>query len=175
MTVYVLHRLLDSLNIFLDMVPLDENTTNSKTVFGYETYALQIQDLDPLEFNSQTFIVDLGSVEQALNNTQIQKSDLITSELLMSVVTNATASVFISRNIINGTKNNNCQRETSNSSQQRLGYSVFLSDILFQGFNQSQFRVGSIIVAARLNCLGNNSLTSPVQINFRTHVHVSLI
>ena len=156
------------------MVPLDENTTDSKTVFGYETYALQIQDLDPLEFNGQTFIVDLGSVEQTMNVTQIEKSDLITSELVMSVVTSATASISIPDSLITGTGMGNCQIEVSNSSQQRLSYSVFLSDILFQGFNQSRFKLGSIIVSARLNCLGNDVLSSPIQTNFRTQTQVSL-
>ena len=142
-------------------------------MFGYETYALQIQQLDPLEFNGQTLIVDLGSVAEAMNSTQIQENELITSETVMSVVTNATASVSIPRDLVNGLEN--CQAEVSNSSQQRLSYSVFLSDILFQTFNQSQFKVGSIIVSARLNCLGNDVLTSPIQTSFRTdsQVHIA--
>ena len=107
-----------------------------------------------------------------MNITQIKENELITSEVVMSAISNATASVSISRDLING--QDNCQSESSNSSQQRLSYSVFLSDILFQSLNQSQFKVGSVILSARLNCLANGSeyLSSPIQTTFRTHSQV---
>ena len=163
---------MNSIGDFLDLVTLNENKTDGKTVFGYETYALQIQKLDPLEFKGQTFTVDLGSVADTMNITQIKENELITSEVVMSAISNATASVSISRDLVNG--RDNCQSEASNSSQQRLSYSVFLSDILFQSLNQSQFKVGSIILSARLNCLANDSefLSSPIQTTFRTHSQV---
>ena len=162
-------RLLDSLGNFLDMVVLDENKTEA--VFGYEEYALQVQDIDPVDFTGQRFVVDLGSVEEALNSTRITKNDLNTTSL-MSLVTNATASITIQKSLVNQTRH--CRTEGLNSSQQRLSYSVFLSDILFQSFTLSQNKVanGSIIVSARLNCLESDVLDSPIQTTFRTHSQV---
>ena len=77
------------------------NETNNKTIFGFVTYALQVQEFDPLKFNGQMFTVNLGSVEEAMNSTGIQEKDLITSEIVMSVLTNATASVHIPSDLIN--------------------------------------------------------------------------
>ena len=164
--------MLDTLGSFLDTVVINENETES--VFGYEKYALQVQNIDPVDFSGQIFVVDLGSVEEALNSTRITQDDLnITS--LMSLVTNATATVRIQKSLINQT--GYCQTEGFNASQQRLSYSVFLSDILFQSFNRSDNKVanGSIIVSTRLNCPENDVLNSPIQTTFRTYSQVSNI
>ena len=147
------------------------NENETETVFGYEKYALQVQDIDPEEFSGQTFIVDLGSVEEALNSTGITPSDLNTTSL-MSLVKTATASVTIQGSLINQTRS--CQMEGFNTSQQRLSYSVFLSDILFQSANQSRYKVAnrSIIVSLRLNCSEHIVLDSPIKTTFRTHIQV---
>ena len=153
------------------MVTLNDDQTNGKKVFGYEAFALQITKLDAQEFNGQTFIVELGSAAEAMNSTQIRENELITSETVMSMISSATASVSIPRDIVNEIEVFHCK--SSNSSQQRISYSVFLlSDILFQTFNQSQFKADSIIVSARLNCLGNEVLSSPILTTFRTHYQV---
>ena len=154
------------------MVALHENETD--VVFGYEKYALQIQDVDPAVFSGQRFIVDLGSVEEALNSKRITENDLNTVSL-MSLVTNATAYVTVRKSLINQTRY--CRMDGFNESQQRLSYSVFLSDVLFQSFNLSQNKVanGSIIVAARLQCLQDDVLDSPIQTMFRTHSQVNNI
>lgn len=152
------------------MVILSENETDGKTVFGYETYALQVQELNLLQFNGQMFTVDLGSVEEALNTKRILEDDLNTSEILMSILANATASVTVPSNLIDETEY--AQILNVNSSYQRLSYSVFLSDILFQSVNQSQYKIGSIIISARFNFLGNSTLKSAIQTTFRTHPQV---
>ena len=166
----VVYRLLRSLSDFLDMVILSENKTDGKTVFGYERYALQVQQLNLLQFNGQMFTVDLGSFEEALNTTRILEEDLNTSEILMSVLVNATTSVIVPSNFID--ESEYAQILGVNSSHQRLSYSVFLSDILFQSVNQSQYNVGSIIVSVRFNILGNGTFKLPIQTTFRTHPQV---
>lgn len=152
------------------MVILSENKTNDKTVFGYERYALQVQQLDLLQFNGQIFTVDLGSFKEALNTTRILEDDLNTSEILMSVLENATASVTVPSNFID--ESEYAQILGENSSHQRLSYSVFLTDILFQSVNQSQYNIGSIIVSVRFNFSGNDTFKSPIQTTFRTHPQV---
>ena len=164
--------MLDTLGSFLDTVVINENETES--VFGYEKYALQVQDIDPVDFSGQIFVVDLGSVEEALNSTRITQDDLNIASL-MSLVTNATATVKIQKSLINLTRY--CQMDGFNASQQRLSYSVFLSDILFQSLNRSDNKVanGSIIVSMRLNCPEKDVLNSPIQTTFRTYSQVSSI
>ena len=77
--------MLKSLQNFLDKVEVenDNSTANSsQTVFAFETFALQIQQLDPEEYKGQTFSVNLGSVEEAKeDNKSIGQEALVTSEL----------------------------------------------------------------------------------------------
>ncbi len=57
-------RFSDSLN-----VTTSNNSSNAnKLLFGYDTYALQLQNIDPDKFKGQTFTVNLGSVEDALQS-----------------------------------------------------------------------------------------------------------
>ena len=164
--------MLESLENFLDKVEVEQdvNGTNNQTVFAFETFALQIQDLDPQEYQGQTFSVDLGSVEEAMNMEQnIEEGDLVTSETVMEVVTGATASMQLPEDLLESldsctfTINSNLISATP----QRLSYSVFLSDVLFQNLNQSHLKIGSIIVAARLKCADNTTLNTSVQSTFQ--------
>ena len=53
---------------------------------------------------------------------------------------------------------------------QRLSYSVFLSDAFFQTQNSS--KIGSLIIAAGLNCSGNGTLLVGVNTTFRFRENV---
>ena len=163
--------MLESLNQFTDAVVL--NGTEDRTVFGYSMYALQVQSIDSVKVGGHALTVDLGSVDEALNNGQISEEDLITGESLMSVLTNATASVYIpTDSLVNNV--NSCTLEMLNASQQtRLSHSVFLSDILFQtNFENNNFSIGSIIIAARIQCLDGIFLPMPVRTTFRVNPKV---
>ena len=167
----VSYRVLASLNQFTDAVAL--NGTENRTVFGYSTYALQVQSIDSVGVGSHALTINLGSVDEALSSGQISKEDLITGESLMSVLTNATASVYIpTDSLINNA--NSCNLETLNTSQQRLSHSVFLSDILFQTQFRNNYSIGSIIIAARIQCLDGIPLPMPVRTTFRTNPKVRL-
>ena len=164
--------MLESLNQFTDAVVLNE--TEDRTVFGYPTYALQVQNIDSVKVGGHALTVDLGSVDEALNSGQIiSEEDLITGESLMSMLTNATASVYIpTDSLVNNV--NSCTLEMLNTSQQtRLSHSVFLSDILFQtNFGNNNFSIGSIIIAARIQCLDGIFLPMPVRTTFRVNPKV---
>ena len=164
--------MLESLNQFTDAIVL--NGTEDKTVFGYSTYALQVQNIDSMKVGGRALTVDLGSVDEALNSGQISEEDLITGDSLMFVLTNATASVYIpTDSLINNV--NSCTLEMLNTSQQtRLSHSVFLSDILFQtNFGSNNFSIGSIIIAARIQCLDGIFLPMPVRTTFRVNPKVN--
>ena len=160
-------RLLESLESFLDKVEVvqDVNDTNNRTVFALKTFALQIQELNPQEYQGQTFSVDLGSVEEAMKLEQrIGEGDLRTSETVMEAVTNATASIQLPENLLESCNNTNM---TLVVTPQRLSYSVFVLDVLFQNLNQTHLKIGSIIVAARLKCADNATLNVIIQSTFQ--------
>ena len=184
--------MLRSLQTFLDKVEVEQNgnsTTNSTpTVFAFETFALQIQQLDPKDYKGQTFDINLGSLEEAkADNQTIDQGALITSQLeskqesddtdtggIMNPMT--TASLQLPKDLLDSCV---CSDTNTNSTQtisQRLSYSVFKSNVLFQNRNQSQLSIGSIIVAARLKCADdlilNTSIKSTFQINRTVRVVV---
>ena len=168
-----------------------QNTSDNITVFSFNTFALQVQDINPEKFNGQDFLVFLGTVEQAMNITLGFEedslvtvndasdtgasgdgdADLVTSESDMQEDTTATiqlpSTVFDDLENCTGSEDNGL---SVSSSLQRLSYSVFLSDVLFQPENRTRYKVGSIVVSARIRCAltGNKSLSLPIRTNFLT-------
>ena len=182
-----LFRLLESLQNFLDLVEVeeDENSTANSTqaVFAFETFALQVQQLDPEEYKGQTFSVNLGSLEEVReDNRTIEQDALVTSELELAShetdnegtrnsVAGTTASLQLPENLLDL-----CSDVNSNLTSvapRRLSYSVFKSDILFQNLNQSHLSIGSIIIAARLKCADNATLNTSIKSTFQINRDVS--
>ena len=163
------------------------STTNSTpTVFALGTFALQIQQLDPKDYKGQMFDINLGSLEEAkADNQTIDRGALITSQLepkqesdntdtrgIMNSMT--TASLQLPKDLLDS-----CMHSDTNvnlTQTQRLSYSVFKSNVLFQNLNQSQLSIGSIIVAARLKCADdlilNSSIKSTFQVNRTVRIAV---
>ena len=179
--------MLDSLQNFLDKVEVeqDENSTtnSSQTVFAFETFALQVQQLDPEEYKGQVFSVNLGSVEEATkDNQKIDQTALVTTELesaentnlehKMKIIkrekaTNTMAGTTASLQLPEDLLLDLCSSNSTSAVPQRLSYSVFKSDILFQNLNQSHLSIGSIIVAARLKCADNVTLNTSIKSTFQ--------
>ena len=157
--------------MFTDSLDLTLSTNSSvdKLVFVYDTYALQMQDIDPNTFKGQTFTVNLGSVEEALDSTEgFKEKSLKISEMDPD---DSTAAVQISEEVIE-----ECQMENTSSSNltQRLSYNVFITDILFQSLKvNSTLAIGSIIVSTRLRCKMNSSLSNPIRVIFLTNDKVN--
>ena len=157
-----MYRVLDNLAMFSDLLDLSTSSNDSEqdgVVFGFDTYALQLQDIDPDLFNGQTFSVNLGSVEDALQSEGDLGDSLVTSEMVMDILVMSTASVYLPDSFFSNSE------PLDSLNTLRLSYSVFLTDILFQSLNQSGFDIGSIIVSARLR---NTTLLTPIQVAFRT-------
>ena len=191
-----MYRILESLGTFLDKLNLSssvQNTSDNVTIFSFNTFALQVQDINPAKFNGQDFLVFLGTVEQAMNITLGFEedslvtvndasdtgasgdgdADLVTSESDMQEDT--TATIQLPSTVFDDLENctdseDNALSVSSSSSLQRLSYSVFLSDVLFQPENRTRYKVGSIVVSARIRCAltGNKSLSLPIRTNFLT-------
>lgn len=189
-TLFYIRRILDSLGTFLDTVDLATiNTTNNITTLTFNTYAIQVQEVDPDNFAGQTFLVNLGGVEQAMNiSGNIAQESLVTlngvaidnsrrkRQSTGLDVQNATAALQLTRSIFDNCASNGSS-EASIVVSQRLSYSVFVSDILFQTENRSSLAVGSIVVAVRLRCqLANKTMLSmPVRSTFQVAEMVSFL
>lgn len=161
----MLHRVLESLTRFLNEVEIESdtyttsNTTSNIIVFSYRTFALQIQNINLTSFKGQTFNVDLGPVEEAMKITRsIDDIALITLENTTDILHNATASIYISEELLEYCFN------TVEENVHRLSYTVFLTDAFFQTPNSSQ-KIGSLIIAAKLNYSKSINLPVGIDIN----------
>jgi hypothetical protein len=159
---------LESLTRLSDELEIESNTSNTTsnvTVFPYRTFALQFQTIDPSSFKGQIFNIDLGSVEEAKKiKGSIDDTALITLENTTNVLNNATASIYISEELLEYCFNN--AKEGL-----RLSYTVFLSDAFFQTANSSK-KIVSLTVAARVNCSDNNTLPVGINATFRFNKNV---
>ena len=177
----IANRLLESLQEFLDKVEIPENANSTAnltktTVFAFETFALQVQELDPEEYIGQIFNVNLGSLEKARKDNQtIQQSALVTSELesveqdnegVVNGFADSTASLQLPEDLLDMCSSMSSNVISTVPQSSRLSYSVFKSDILFQNLNQSHLGIGSIIIAAQLKC--NGTLNSSIKTTFQT-------
>ena len=121
------------------------NSTEDKKLFTRENFALQIQEIDVALFAGEAFNVDLGSVEEAMNTSgNIDPSSLLT---LLNPLSNATGSLSVSERVVT----------ESNSSNVRLGYSVFVSSSLFPTESPNT-TVASIILNLRLSNYDTNTV-----------------
>lgn len=124
------------------------------------TFALQVQDITMESFSGETLNVNLGSFEEALSlNSSIPEQALQTT---MEVLLNATASITLPPTILTDV-------QEGEERSQRLSYSVFLRDILFQSPNQTanNLSIGTIIIALRLrNITVDQTLSVPLNTAF---------
>ena len=154
-------RLIDSLTSFTDNFMFTNTTT---ATFTRKTYALQLHDIDTSNFQGQTLSVDLGSVQEAMSiSSDIQEEAIETIEGNKVLLNNRTASVQVPASVF--------QDLGQSDVQQRLSYSVFVRDTLFQSSdeNQSNLTVGSIIVAVRVNgSTASGNLSTTINVTFQT-------
>jgi len=153
------------------------NQTNNQTILNFNSFAIQVQEIDPSSFEGQTFVVKLGKVEEAKRNGLLnQTGALVTSDTAADVDSNieeSTASIQIQPDLLN-----ECVEDINSSeATQRLSYAVFLTETLFLPENATAFEVGSIVVNARLACQLRNKtmLSRPVKTSFQLRPVVSRI
>ena len=127
------------------------------------------------------FSVNLGSLEEARkDNRTIEQENLVTSQLesvtnlnyetddgSRNAMADTTASLQLPEDLLDSC--NDVNSNLVSAIPQRLSYSVFKSDVLFQNVNQSllNLSIGSIIIAARLKCADNVTLNMSVKSTFR--------
>ncbi len=170
------NRLLESLGDFSDLVSLS-NTTNGNLVDTYtrKNFAIQVHDVDTSTFTRQAFSVVIGSDQEAVNGTD-QEISVINLLVMMEAVPNATAAIQLLPSIFGLTSGRQLSRRLSsptNSStgRERLSYSVFLMDSLFQTeqTRNGDYKIASIIVGTRIcSYCGNNDTEDGIAVTFQT-------
>lgn len=171
-----LNRVLDSLESFQDRVVLsnDHNDTLQERVFAFETFALQLQEVDPETYKAQAFTINLGSIEDISNSSgKIPDESLMTQDTMVELLNNATASIQLPDDLLDHLSD--CSEMNTSTANvtliRRLSYSVFLSNALFQSTELDEYKLGSVIVAARMNinCGNDTSLNTAITASFATN------
>ena len=106
--------------------------------------------------------VDLGSVQEAMSISSNIQEEAIQTMSRSKAYQNKTASVQVPASVFQDLRQSDVQ--------QRLSYSVFVRDTLFQSSdeNQSNLTVGSIIVAVRVNgSTASGNLSTPITVTFQ--------
>ena len=151
----MISSIIENLEIFSDLF---NGTQDFK--FSFNKFALQLEDVELHSFHGQSFLVNLGSVEEALKRGMaIGFYNLKVSEAVLMTLKNSTALVEIPEEILTEIY------ASGRKSQDRISYTVFLTDTLFQ--TEPKSKVGSIILSVRVSSIGNATLTIPVIIQLR--------
>ena len=142
--------------MFSDNVPL-QNDSNT-TTFTRKTFALLVKEVDVMRSDDETLFINLGTVEEATNTSeQIDPNSLVVSTSNIgdtNVVT--TAEVEVPQSVL----------RDEGKPTQRLSYTVFANDSLFQSADETQNNtvLGSIVVSVRVNV--SNELPDPIRVSF---------
>ena len=142
-------RILQGLNRFLDLIPVNNETGNiTFTLNNFGIIALETSSLDQTE-PGQAFSADLGPVTNAVSSSEA----IVTDQLLVTSkpISNVTGSISL-QNL------SSCV----GSGSQRIAYSVFRTDALFLTPDTActRFTVGSIILGVRVNDIRGCNTTS---------------
>ena len=148
------------MTVFSDNVLL-QNDSNS-TIFTRKTFALLVEDVDVTRGVDETLYVNLGTVEEATNTSErIDPNSLTKSSIMANMSPTTTAEVRVPQSVI--TDLNSAEKPT-----QRLAYTVFTNDSLFQSTNETQnITLGSIVISVQVNASNDTSdLPAPIQVTF---------
>ena len=138
-----------------------QNDSNS-TIFTRKTFALLVEDVDVTRGVDETLYVNLGTVEESTNTSErIDPNSLTKSSIMANMSPTTTAEVRVPQSVI--TDLNSAEKPT-----QRLAYTVFTNDSLFQSTNETQnITLGSIVISVQVNASNDTSdLPAPIQVTF---------
>ena len=142
-------RILETVQVVTEAIPIPENQT--RVVIPLRSFAVSVQEVQPADFEGQTFSAILGSMFEFDEEEQINVDSLVLEEH-----EEATASISIPPNIFMSLPISMVQNMTT-----RITHSVFLTDLLFirreREMDSRELEVGSIIISATIT--GNISVS----------------
>ena len=136
-----------------EAIPIPENETS--VVIPLRSFAVAVQEVQPEDFQGQTFSALLG--DDFPFGEEFQSIDA--RNLIFMENPNATASISIPPNIF-------ASLPVNVSSDVRITHSVFLTDSLFTTRGESQQEIGGIIIAAAIVNITINNLNPPLILTF---------
>ena len=145
-------RLLDAVQTVTANIIIPENHTGP-VILPLDSFAVSVQDVDPGEFDAQTFSVSLGDNPFSEFDMRLNENNLD-----FSSVASFTASLTLPQNLFDSL-------HVSNSS--RITHSVFLTDALYLRRNDSVLEVGSIVIAASVVNSTLEELEPPISLRFQ--------
>lgn len=148
------------MTVFSDNVLL-QNDSNS-TIFTRKTFALLVEDVDVTRGVDETLFINLGTVEEATNTSERINPNSLTKSNITNMSATTTAEVRVPQLVIADL--NSGEKQT-----QRLAYTVFTNDSLFQSTNETQNNItlGSIVISVQVNASNDTSdLPAPIQVTF---------
>ena len=125
-----------------EAIPIPENQT--RVVIPLRSFAVSVQEIQPADFEGQTFSAILGTTFKFEDDEQINVGSLVFEKR-----DEATASISIPSGIFMSLPLSMVQNRTT-----RITHSVFLTDLLFitreRELDSQQLEVGSIIISAAI-------------------------
>ena len=147
------------MQVVTEAIPIPENQT--RVVIPLRSFAVSVQEVQPADFEGQTFSAILGSTFEFDEEEQINVDSLVLEKR-----DEATASISIPSGIFMSLPLSMVQNRTA-----RITHSVFLTDLLFlrreREMGSQQLEVGSIIISAAIT--GNmtvSGLDPPIMMVF---------
>ena len=135
------NRILETVQTVVEVIPIPENET--QVVIPLSSFAISVQEIQPEEFNGQTFsVLDIEfEIGQMINAT----------DLVLEERPDATASISVPPNIFSHLTVTMNMSNVSMNTTTRIVHSVYLTDSLFIRRDKNNLEVGSIIVAAAIS------------------------
>jgi len=142
-------RILETVQVVTEAIPIPENQT--RVVIPLRSFAVSVQEVQPADFEGQTFSAILGTTFEFDEEEQINVDSLVLEER-----EEATASISIPPGIFMSLPMSVVHNMTT-----RITHSVFLTDLLFirreREMDSRELEVGSIIISATIT--GNISVS----------------
>ncbi len=150
-SIFLYFSIIENLEFFSDLF----NAQHNSSTFSFNTFALQLEDICPQNFDGQYFVVNLGTIEDVLSNKEeIEPDNLKVSQVMELLLKNLTASVNIPKEFVKQLDNLEIK------CNERISYFVFSTNILFQ--TKSKSSIDSIIVSVRSRSIENATLNYPI-------------
>ena len=152
-------RILETVQVVTEAIPIPENQT--RVVIPLRSFAVSVQEIQPADFEGQTFSAILGTTFEFDEEERINVDSLV-----LEKSEEATVSISIPSGIFMSLPLSMVQNRTT-----RITHSVFLTDLLFitreRELDSQQLEVGSIIISAAIT--GNmtvSGLDPPIMMVF---------
>jgi len=135
------------------------NGSKDTSSFSFNKFALQLENINAENIVDQYFIVDLRSVQGALESeVSLKTNSTKVTEVALKAMKNSTGYVRILKELL-------LKAYEQSEIAARVSYMVFLTDILFQT-TEHQSKVNSLVLSTRIGSYENTTLEMNISVMF---------